>query len=77
MTIIQAIQAAKSGKSITNDSLLISNGFLKYIKSGVFFCYRADPDGFTDYRYEVREFNIAEILTESWKVVDNKINPRK
>lgn len=77
MTIIQAIQAAESGKHITNSFLSVSDSFLKYVTNGTFYCYTADADGFTEYKYEVREFNMAEILSTSWKVVDNKINPHK
>ncbi len=69
MNIIEAMQAAESGKLITNNFLKLNDRFLKYIKNGVFYQYEIE-DGEAMYRYEVREFSMAHVLSIGWEIVD-------
>lgn len=70
MTIIEAIQQAEGGALITNTFLKQIGHFLKYIKGGVFYEYEIVDDK-AIYKYEVREFDMAEILSNSWQVVED------
>lgn len=76
MNIIEAIQAAENGKLITNSTLKLMGCFLKYIRGGVFYQYVKLPDGHTEYKYEVREFSMGDVLNISWEISDAKINPK-
>lgn len=76
MTIIEAIQQAENGKLIRNGILKSTSKVLKYMGRGVFYAYEL-VDGFTTYKYEVREFSMAYILSNDWEVVLAKINPKK
>lgn len=69
MTIIEAIQRAENGALITNNFLKINEMFLKYIRGGVFYQYEI-VDGKPVYKYEVREFSMAYILSIGWEVLD-------
>lgn len=70
MNIIEAIQHAENGKLITNNFLNRIDDFLKYQKNGVFYRYTIE-NGKPQYKYEVREFSMAEILSIGWEVVEN------
>lgn len=77
MNIIEAIQQAENGKHITGGIKKKIDCFLKYMKDGVFYQYKINPDGTTTYKYEVREFTMGEILSNDWEVTEAKINPKK
>ena len=62
MNIIEAIQHAENGKLIRNGILKRIDRVLKYMGRGVFYEYEL-IDGYTVYKYEVREFNMGHILT--------------
>lgn len=76
MNIIEAFQQAENGKHITNSFLKSINSFLKHIKGVVFYEYKILPDGHTEYRFEVRDFSMADILSISWEIEEAKINPK-
>ena len=67
MTIIEAIQRAENGKLITNN--FIKGRFLKYIQGGIFYEYEL-INGKPEYKYEVRHFSMAEILSIGWEVLE-------
>jgi hypothetical protein len=69
MTIIEAFQQAENGKLITNNFLKSRGHILKYISGGVFYQYEL-IDGKTKYKYEVREFPLADIISIGWEVLD-------
>ena len=69
MNIIEAIQAAEGGALITNN--FMNNRFLKYIGNGVFYQYEFYT-GKPEYKYEVREFSMAYILSIGWEVLDSE-----
>ncbi|MEK6878620.1 MAG: hypothetical protein AABY22_03380 [Nanoarchaeota archaeon] len=69
MNIIEAIQHAEQGKLITNNFLKSIDDFLIYISGGVFYRY-AIVNGKPEYKYEVREFSMAEILSTGWEVLE-------
>lgn len=71
MNIIEAMQQAEGGKLITNNFLKSRGHFLKYIKGGVFFQYEV-VDGKHNYKYEVRKFSMADILSIGWEIVEDK-----
>ncbi len=76
MNIIEAFQQAENGKLITNVFLKSKNCFLKYSGAGVFSEYEI-IDGEHHYKFEVREFTIAYIISISWEIVnDNYFNKR-
>ena len=68
MNIIEAIQQAENGALITNNFLKFTNSFLKYMGSGVFYQYKLFDDK-PVYKYEVRDFSIAYILSTGWEVL--------
>ncbi len=68
MTIIEAIQAAEQDKLITNNFLKVWNSHLKYMGNGVFFQYEL-INGKIEYKYEVRDFSMAEILSTGWEIL--------
>lgn len=70
MNIIEAIQKAENGELITNNFLKTHNSFLKYISGGVFYEYELIDDK-PIYKYEVREFSMAEVLSTGWETVPN------
>jgi hypothetical protein len=69
MTIIEAFQQAENGKLITNNFLKSRGHILKYISGGVFYQYELINDK-TTYKYEVRNFSLAEIITIGWEVLE-------
>ena len=69
MNIIQAFQEAEKGKLITNNFLKSINHFLKYVSDGVFYEYNL-IEGKPNYRYEVRKFSTAEIISTDWEIID-------
>ncbi len=71
MNIIQAIQAAEQGKLITNNFLQTIRHFLKYMGEGVFYEYEIVDDKAV-YKYEVRNFSMAEVLSAEWELVENR-----
>lgn len=77
MNIIEAIQQAENGKHITGGIIKKMDCFLKYMKGGIFYQYQINRNGTTTYKYERREFDIGEILSNNWEVIDVKINPEK
>jgi len=70
MNIIEAIQAAESGALITNNFLNAIGHFLKYMGSGVFYEYEL-LNGSPQYKYEVRHFSTAYVLSNAWEVLEN------
>lgn len=69
MTIIEAFQNAENGKLITNNFLKSHGHILKYIGAGVFYQYELIDDK-TTYKYEVREFPLAYIISTGWEIVE-------
>ena len=69
MNIIEAIQAAEGGALITNN--FMTNRFLKYIGNGVFYEYEFYT-GKPEYKYEVRDFSMAYVISTGWKVLDDE-----
>jgi len=69
MNIIEAIQAAEGGALITNN--FMNNRFLKYIGNGVFYEYEFYT-GKPEYKYEVRDFSMAYVISTGWKVLDDE-----
>jgi hypothetical protein len=68
VNIIEAIQAAENGALITNNFMKINNRFLKYIKGGIFYEYEL-VDSKPVYKYEVRNFSMAEVMSIGWEVL--------
>lgn len=71
MNIIEAIKEAENGALITNNILKMSNRFLKYIKNGVFFEFEIVDEN-AEYKYEVRNFSMGDVLCVGWEIVENK-----
>jgi hypothetical protein len=74
MNIIEAMQAAESGRLITNNFIETSNCFLKYVSKGVFDQYQVINEQ-PMYKYQVHYFSMAEVISTGWKVL--KTNPFK
>lgn len=70
MNIIEAIQKAENGELITNNFLKTHNSFLKYIGKGVFYEYTLVLDK-PVYKYEIRDFSTAYVLSTGWETVPN------
>jgi hypothetical protein len=68
MNIIEAMQQAENGKLITNNFLKMSDKILKYMGKGVFYQYQI-INGKPEYKYPVRNFDFAEIISNAWEVV--------
>lgn len=70
MNIIEAFQHAENGNLITNNYLkIIGNGFLLYRGNGTFQRYELINNK-PKYKYEVRGFDYAEIISNSWEILD-------
>ncbi len=69
LNIIEAIQASKDGYSITSDFLMAENFFIKHIKNGHFYQYKI-VNNKAEYRYEVIYFNMRDILSSEWEIVE-------
>ncbi len=70
MNIIEAFQAAENGALITNDSYKLFDRFLKYMGNGEFFEYEL-VNGIVNYKWVVREFSLANIISTSWSILNN------
>lgn len=68
MNIIEAIQQAENGVLITNNFLKFTHSFLKYMGKGVFYQYELVDDK-PVYKYEVRDFSTAYVLSNGWEVL--------
>lgn len=68
MNIIEAIQAAENGALITNNFMKMRDHFLKYIKGGLFYEYEL-VDEVPVFKYDVRKFSMAEIISTGWEVL--------
>lgn len=71
MNIIEAIQQAENGALITNNFLKFTNSFLKYMGNGVFYQYTLVNDK-PVYKYEVRDFSMAYVISTGWEIVPVK-----
>lgn len=68
MNIIEAIQQAENGALITNNFLKFTDSFLKYMGNGVFYQYKLVDDK-PVYKYEVRDFSTAHVLSTGWEAL--------
>lgn len=67
MNIIEAMQKAEQGKLITNNFL--TGQFLRYVGNGEFHQYQIVEEEVI-FRFKVRVFTLAFILTTAWEVVE-------
>lgn len=75
MNIIEAFQAAENGKIITNNFLKISNNYLIYHSKGNFKRYEYNErDNSSIYTGNVSHFNMAEIISTGWQIVEKDWN---
>ncbi len=69
MNIIEAIKLSEKGSLITNKSLKARNHFLKRIERSLFWQYEIINE-IPQYKYEVRDFRISDILASDWEIVE-------
>ena len=69
MNIIEAIQEAEAGALITNHFLKSIGHFMKYVSGGVFFEYEI-VNGKANYKYEVRDFSMSDVISH-WEVMSD------
>lgn len=69
MNIIEAIQSAENGDLISNNFMNLNNSFLKYNGGGVFLQYQL-VNNKPVFKYTVRNFSMAEIISTGWEVLN-------
>lgn len=69
MNLIEAFLQAEQGKLISNNFIETNSRVLKYMGNGVFYEYEIVNDK-PIYKYEVRTFTVASIISTGWYVVE-------